>query len=86
MCSEKNTFMITGASLKGLAVHWSLKKCRNFLWRDLFVVKPVHKPLCEIFMKRGLDSVSSRICRWFIDLQKCLLTVEYIQGACNKCS
>ena len=47
-------------------------------------MKTDHKPLREIFEKKGLDAVSARIRRWVINLQEYNFKMEYIPGIKNQ--
>ena len=68
---------------EALAVYWAVKKLKRFLWGGRFVVRTDHKPLCDIFKKKGLDKISGRITKWVIALQDYNFDTEYLPGICN---
>ncbi|XP_069063748.1 retrotransposon-like protein 1 [Pleurodeles waltl] len=69
---------------EALAIYWAVKKFRQFLWGISFEVRSDHKPLQEIFRKKGSDNVSSRICKWIVGLQDYQFTVKYVLGCDNR--
>lgn len=54
------------------------------MWGYVFEVRTDHKPLCEIFKKKGIDAVSSRITKWVVALQGYDFEIKYLPGVENK--
>ncbi|XP_078503492.1 fibrocystin [Lissotriton helveticus] len=78
--SENNYSVI---EKEALAVSWALGKFRDFLWGTQFTLRTDHKPLVEVFSKKGLIAISSRIRRWVVGLQEYTFGVEYVPGTRN---
>lgn len=66
--------------IEDLCIYWAIIELKNFLWGDTFIVRSDHKPLKDVFAKKALDAVSSRICRWVVALKHFDFKVEYIPG------
>ncbi|KAJ1118922.1 hypothetical protein NDU88_007109 [Pleurodeles waltl] len=69
---------------EALAVHWAVKKLKNVLWVSKFEVRTDHKPLCEIYKRKGVDAISSRFTNWVVSLQDFDFEVKYIPGVQNR--
>ncbi|KAJ1163392.1 hypothetical protein NDU88_003850 [Pleurodeles waltl] len=69
---------------EALSVVWAVNKFRNFVWGREFHVYTDHEPLVELFMKKGLDLISSRISKWVVKLQDYNFNMFYVPGAWYK--
>ncbi|KAJ1181445.1 hypothetical protein NDU88_006652 [Pleurodeles waltl] len=68
---------------EALAVYWSVRKLRKFFFGRKFLIKTDHKPLREVFCKKGIDLVSHRIGKWVVALQEFDFEVVSIPGIDN---
>lgn len=58
---------------EALAVFWAVKKFRNFVWTNIFKIRTDHKPLKEIFERKGLDSSLTASGDWSLICKNSLL-------------
>lgn len=63
-----------------LAIVWSVKHFRPYLYGRNFKIRTDHQPLTWLF---NLKDPSSRLMRWRIKLEEYDYTIEYVQGTSN---